>query len=141
MQDVFFKIWERRELLEITTSLKAYLYRSVHNACLNHIKHQKVKQAYSDFYRENHEEQDDHNPSDQQELEQQVMDAMDALPEKCREVFELSRFEGLKYREIAERLSISEKTVENQMGKAFKILREKLSVYLKGTLIWIFFHF
>ncbi len=64
------------------------------------------------------------------------MEVVSALPEKCREVFEMNRFDGLKYSEIAERLHISVKTVENQMSKALKILREKLSKYL-SILLWL----
>ena len=139
VQETFYKIWEKREQLEITISFKAYVFRAVHNACLNYLKHQKVRKAYADHVEANHEEAANHDPAEQNELEQHVVEALDALPEKCREVFELSRFEGLKYKEIAERLEISEKTVENQMGKAFKILREKLAVYLKAAMLWIFF--
>ena len=69
------------------------------------------------------------------ELEEKIMEAVDTLPEKCREVFELNRFEGLTYSEVAEQLNISVKTVENQMSKALKILREKLLKYLT-LLLW-----
>lgn len=141
VQDSFCKIWERREQLEITDSLKAYLFRTVHNACLNHLKHRKVRLAYAEHAGANQATYTNHDSAEQSELESQVLDAMNALPEKCREVFELSRFDGLKYREIAAKLNISEKTVENQMGKAFKILRDKLGAYLKGALLWMFFSF
>ncbi len=70
------------------------------------------------------------------ELEDKIMEVVRSLPEKCREVFEMNRFDGLKYSEIADRLNISVKTVENQMSKALKILREKLSKYMT-ILLWL----
>ena len=73
------------------------------------------------------------------ELEEKINEALASLPEKCREIFELSRFEGLKYSEIATQLDISVKTVENQMSKALKILREKLLKYLT-LLLWLVMH-
>jgi RNA polymerase sigma-70 factor (ECF subfamily) len=70
------------------------------------------------------------------ELEEKILEVLRTLPEKCREVFEMSRFDGLKYSEIAKKLNISVKTVENQMSKALKILREKLAKYMT-ILLWL----
>jgi len=132
VQQVFCQFWEKREHLDIQISLKSYLYKMVHNACLNKIKHQKVKNVY-----EQHQLSQIQGQSlpashlvTQNELEEKIKNAIDTLPEQCRIIFCLSRFEELKYAEIAEQLDISVKTVENQMGKALKILREKLSDYL-----------
>lgn len=139
VQAVFFKLWERRAELQIETSFKAYIYRAVHNACLNQLKHKKVKQQHAVHVKATMVEGIDVDPIEQKELEQEIGKAIDQLPEKCREVFELNRFEGLKYKEVAQLLNISEKTVENQMGKALKLLRGSLSRYLKLLMPWMIF--
>jgi RNA polymerase sigma-70 factor, ECF subfamily len=132
VQNVFFKIWEKKERLSIQTSVTAYLYRSVYHECLNHLKHQKVKAAYRSHVVYHTKDQTDHAEKKVMlsELQQQVNKALDELPEQCRTIFQMSRFEELKYQEIAERLGLSVKTVENQMGKALKLLRVKLVHYL-----------
>jgi RNA polymerase sigma-70 factor (ECF subfamily) len=131
VQQVFIHLWERRHLMEINTSIQSYLFRSVRNACLNRIKHAKVRSVYAEeisAIAQNSEPAD--QISTQKELQKQIHSAIDSLPEQCRLVFKLSRFEELKYSEIAEQLGISVKTVENHMGKALRIMREKLSDYL-----------
>lgn len=136
VQNVFFKLWERREQMAELQSVNAYLYRAVYNESLNYLKHQKVKMAYQSHTM--HSNQQASNPADSaslKELEAKIQTAMNDLPEQCRTVFQLSRFEELKYREIADRLGISVKTVENQMGKALKVLRTKLAEYL--PVIWL----
>ena len=111
----------------------------VRNSCLNTLRHEKVK-------REHASEQlkttvDAHDPVSQSlasdELEQRIQTAMQSLPEQCRLVFQLSRFEELKYQEIAGQLNISVKTVENHMGKALKIMREQLKDYLPLFLLLV----
>jgi len=140
VQDVFYKIWERHELLAIHTSLKAFLYKSVYHQCLNQMKQQKRKTENEEELRYlNRERQsDDHAATRVQvsELQLQLQLAMNALPEQCRTIFYMSRFDELKYREIAERMDLSIKTVEAQMTKALKILREKLVDFLP-LLLWI----
>lgn len=132
VQNMFLKFWEKRELLQIKSSIKAYLYKCTHNDCLNYIKHQKIKTKYIEFamYTSN----DQHEPASAKaeltELEQKLSDALNELPEHCRTIFQMSRFEELKYKEIANELGISIKTVENQMGKALKILRIKLADFI-----------
>jgi RNA polymerase sigma-70 factor, ECF subfamily len=136
VQNVFYKLWERREQMAELQSVNAYLYRSVYNESLNYLKHQKVKMAYQSHTV--HSSPQASNPADSaslKELETKIQTAMNDLPEQCRTVFQLSRFEELKYREIADRLGISVKTVENQMGKALKVLRTKLAEYL--PVIWL----
>lgn len=132
VQATFIGIWEKRQAIDITTSVKAYLYRAVRNACLNEIKHQKVKQLYADHELkagENYAEATDQSTL-RDELEEKIKAALLVLPEQCRIIFQLSRFEELKYQEIADQLNLSIKTVENQMGKALKIMREQLRDYL-----------
>ncbi|WP_028663731.1 RNA polymerase sigma-70 factor [Runella zeae] len=143
VQTVFVNIWEKREELEITQSLKSYLFRAVHNHCLNRIKHQKVRnehQEYATYYQETTYE----SVSDtvyKNELETQLSLAIEKLPEQCRIIFKLSRFNELRYQEIADQLGLSVKTVENQIGKALKILRTELADYLPILVGWILSEF
>lgn len=141
VQQVFFKLWERADTITIGGSVAAYLYRAVHNESLNYIKHQKVKAAHQlhvAYSMKNHTEP---APKTLQakELEQKIQSVLNELPEQCRTVFQMSRYEEMKYREIAETLRISIKTVENQVSKALKILRDRLTEYL--PLLFIFLNF
>ncbi|HSI76847.1 MAG TPA: RNA polymerase sigma-70 factor [Lunatimonas sp.] len=135
VQTVFLKLWEKRSGLRITTSLKAYLYKAVYHYSLNHIKHQKVRQRHWEqtHYTMNQQLSADNSQimeGQEQELVKRIQQTLGALPEKCRMVFHLSRFEELKYNEIAERLGISVKTVEAHMSKALKTLRLELAEFL-----------
>ena len=136
VQQVFFKLWERRESLNIETSYSAYLYRSVYHDCLNYLKHLKVRAAHqSHAMRQSADSHDTDHQVAHKELQTRLDKALKELPEGCRTVFQLSRFESLKYHEIAERLRISPKTVEAQMGKALKMLRVALADYLPTLVI------
>lgn len=131
VQNVFFKLWEKKERMHELQSVTAYLYRAVHNECMNFIKHEKVKTAY-ESHAVHHGDitskaQDN---AEAKELQRRLASAMNDLPEQCRTIFQMSRFEELKYREIADKMGLSVKTVENQMGKALKILRIKLADYI-----------
>lgn len=133
IQDLFLKIWEQRGVLQIHTSLKAYLYRAIHNDCMNYIRHLKVKKNYETAVNTSSNEINYQQPIDRlavKELQQKLRSGLNKLPEACRTVFQLSRFEHLSYKEIASQLEISIKTVENQMSKAFRILRVELKDYL-----------
>lgn len=141
VQGVFLRLWENRSNLVIHTSLKAFLYRSVYNESLNYHKHQKVRDAFQThhLYVQRDEMEDDSSQEVQlKELEDHLQTALNKLPEGCRTVFHMSRFEELKYREIAEKLNISIKTVENQMSKALKILRVELVDFL--ALLYLIFN-
>jgi len=128
VQKVFISLWEKREEIDLTSSLKPYLFTSVHNRSLNVIRDRKkfseeeIPDVVGDW--------DVSAQIEAMELEQKIRETIDSLPEKCRQIFELNRFDGLKYSEIASQLHISIKTVENQMSKALKILREKLAKYM-----------
>jgi RNA polymerase sigma-70 factor (ECF subfamily) len=129
---VFFKVWEKRELLEIETSPKAYLYKAVYHDCLNYLKHKKVKSAHA-MHVVRHSSNKVENTSGKvlmRELKEKIQAAMNELPEQCRTIFQMSRFEGMKYQEIADEMGLSVKTVENQMGKALKLMRIKLVEFL-----------
>lgn len=141
VQNVFLKLWERSEGLNIQSSVAAYLYRAVYNESCNQLKHQKVKQSYAQHAQQSMSEAAKETASKKialAELEQKIKTALNELPEQCRTVFQLSRFEELKYQEIADKLDISVKTVEAQMGKALKLMRIKLADYL--PLITLFFN-
>jgi RNA polymerase sigma-70 factor, ECF subfamily len=139
VQSAFITVWEKRGSLEIQTSLKSYLYRMVRNGCLNVIKHEKVKQQH--VAHELAVSEVSYESVSQKvyatELESKITEALKALPEQCRLVFQLSRFEELKYQEIADQLQISVKTVENHMGKALRIMRVQLKEYLPLFLIFM----
>ncbi|WP_247237925.1 RNA polymerase sigma-70 factor [Telluribacter sp. SYSU D00476] len=138
VQTVFMSIWEKRSELEITLSLKAYLYRAVHNHCLNKIKHYQVREAHRE-YSLSYQAQGYEAVTETiygSELEERIEQAVNRLPEQCQLVFRMSRFEELKYQEIADRLGLSIKTIENQIGKALRILRSELADYLP-SLLWL----
>ncbi|SDL01186.1 RNA polymerase sigma-70 factor, ECF subfamily [Catalinimonas alkaloidigena] len=136
VQELFSTLWIKAEALEIRTSLKSYLFGAVRNACLNHLKHEKVKQAYTLHVQHGPTHAPELDFLELEELKEKIEQAMDQLPEKCRAIFEMSRYEGKKYQEIADALQLSVKTVENQMGKALRILREALKDYLP-LLVWL----
>lgn len=131
VQDVFYNVWKNREDIRITHSWKSYLYRSVYNNSMMHLR--KTRREFS-LDEGLFPEREGDAPDPFQELEfnevsELVSETVSRLPERTREIFLLNRQEGLKYREIAERLSISVKTVEANMGKALKELRSNLEKY------------
>jgi len=134
VQQVFISVWEKRQEIDLSTSLKTYLFTAVHNRSLNVIRDRK-KFSSADVP-DVAGEWDVSSVIESMELEERIMEVVRSLPEKCREVFEMNRFDGLKYSEIAVRLNISVKTVENQMSKALKVLREKLSKFMT-ILLWL----
>ena len=138
VQTAFVVVWEKRESIEIHTSFKSYLYRTVHNNCLNRIKHLKVRTNYGIDYQHIATQGYDNATHELigKELEQQINRAIEMLPPQCRQVFKLSRFENLTYAEIADQLDVSVKTIENHMIKALRIMREELKDYLP-TLLWL----
>lgn len=132
VQAAFIGFWEKRKTISIDTSLKAYLYRAVRNACLNEIKHEQVKQRHiaGELLKPEAKSEPADHLAIHVELEDKIRAAIQTLPEQCRLIFTMSRFEELKYQEIADQLNLSVKTVENQMGKALKIMRVQLKEYL-----------
>lgn len=147
LQNVFLTLWEKRNTLRADTNLTAYLMTLVKSRCLNYLKHKNIVDAYSKKTQTLHQQESifnyyaiskfDPEQIDIESLELLVEKAIGELPEQCRKVFELSRYEGLKYKEIAERLNISVKTVETHMSNALKILRINLK---DSFLIWLFYH-
>lgn len=132
-QEVLLELWRRRESLEVEQTFRAYLIRSTRNRALNHIRHERVvaRQAAVAAL----ESRSSPSAEDEVlgvELERAVHDAIEGLPENCREVFLLSREQGLKYAEIATVLDVSIKTVEKRMGQALSELRQRLAPWLQG---------
>lgn len=132
VQGFFVKLWERKANLVVETSVKNYFLRSVKNGCINFIKHSKTKDEYAANMLHNVETHTIENAFFEVGLKEKIEESLGSLPPKRREIFRLSREEGLKYREIAERLNVSVKTVETQMGLAIRSLRVKLRDYLNG---------
>ena len=138
VQEVLFKVWTNRDKLEITTSIQSYLFRAVRNGCLNVIKHVNIREEYK-IHNERTIEMEERSQEDDviiSELEQKIREAIDMLPTERRKVFIMSRYDGLKYKEIAEKLKISVKTVENQMGSALKFLRVELKDYMPWLILF-----
>jgi RNA polymerase sigma-70 factor (family 1) len=131
VQELFFQVWQKREALMVEVSLKSYLYRAVHNSCLNHIKHNKIKIAYQQYAKD----QNSNITFGQQEAMEAeeflgvVRKAIAKLPPGRKKIFMMIRYEQRRYKEVAELLGISVKTIENQMGKAMQFLRTELKSY------------
>jgi RNA polymerase sigma-70 factor, ECF subfamily len=134
VQDVFFHIWDKRNQFELTTSFKSYLYKAVHNNSLKHLRHQKIVLAYenSSAFSDSEKVTGQHY-LEESEVYQILHGVINELPDRTREIFQLNRFKGLKYQQIADVLEISVKTVEAHMSSVLKILRKRLKDY--GTFI------
>ncbi len=129
VQELFYRLWLDRKKLTRVSSLNGYLYRSVHNRVLRHLEHQKVVSRYAGEVLAGGERASDQVTDTiyYNELRARVEKVLERLPQRCSMIFRMSRYEGLKYSEIAERLSISQKTVEADMGKALKEFRKALA--------------
>jgi RNA polymerase sigma-70 factor (ECF subfamily) len=129
VQDLFFRIWQDRDKLNIKSSLNGYLFTSVYNKCLHRLEHLRVMDRHAAEYGRNNQQASEHvsDAIDLIELEEKVAAVLGRLPERCGKIFCMNRFEGLKYSEIAERLAISVKTVEADMGKALKEFKKVLT--------------
>lgn len=132
VQDVFFKLWSRREQLAEIDALRTYLYRAARNTALNHLRRQKLEHAHKErelIKGEPMATEATDDGADAGELEVAVRAAISRLPDRCREIFLMSRDGGLTYGQIARELGISIKTVETQMGRALKSLRSSLAEF------------
>ncbi|MFY8020945.1 MAG: RNA polymerase sigma-70 factor [Bacteroidia bacterium] len=142
VQQLFIRIWEKRDSLLISTSFKSYLFTSVRNACLKKME-KAVREKASDPLESTEMERvgKAQDPAQFKDLQLAIQSAIESLPERCRLIFKLSRYGGLTYTEIAKELELSVKTVENQMSKALQSLRQDLkhhfSWLIPGLLIVI----
>lgn len=137
VQDVFVKLYEQKDRLQFHSSLKAFLYQSVRNKCIDLIRSTKTREKHhveikagTDVEGLNSEEL-----MLQSELEEKIYHSIKQLPDQCQLIFSMNRFEGKKNQEIADELNISKRTVETQISKALKILREDIYPYLKTIII------
>lgn len=139
VQNTFVTIWHKREEIQVKSTLQAYLYRAVNNACLNRLRHLKVRKEHESHVTSSQSLAYEHTAQAviSKELTLHIQQAVSELPETCREVFQMSRFDGLTYPEIAEVKGVSVKAIEKQMGKALRLLREKLSDYLPLILVYL----
>jgi len=143
VQDVFVKVWEKKAEIE-SINLEAYLFRLVRNRCIDYIKHLKVvnnrmheiqiSSKYEELYRIDFIGNEPYVLIEQ-ELKLKIEKTIQILPERCREVFVMSRMNGLKNKEIAERLNINIKNVERHLNRAMRSFRENLSEELPMALV------
>jgi RNA polymerase sigma-70 factor (family 1) len=127
VNDVFVKLWESAGTIQIESSLKAYVYRAVINRSLNELNKTKRDQQNQKEFSRRPEDWVEIKAMEDNELKISLYKAVDQLPEQCRKVFVMSRFEGLKQQEIADRLDISIKTVKNHITHALKQLNKVLA--------------
>ena len=138
VQAVFLDIWQNNLHEGIHTSLRAFLFKSVYFKCLNEIKHNKVRDKF-ELHHLNHSTLQTRDEYEKTELRNSIEEAINALPAECKKVFELCKIQGLKYHEAAAQLQISPKTVENQMSKALKSLRQALLRFILPITTLIFY--
>ncbi|GAA0894312.1 RNA polymerase sigma-70 factor [Fulvivirga kasyanovii] len=139
VQDVFYKLWKNREQVDFRQKMKHYLFKATSHTALNHIRsNKKIVKLEDEAAMSEIAAPAETDAAASTELEIKVREAIDRLPPKCKTIYLLSRHEGMKYKEIAEALELSQKTVENQMGIALQKLRDELKPYLTlKSLIWI----
>jgi RNA polymerase sigma-70 factor (ECF subfamily) len=142
VQEVFLSIWKKKDQLKFDDQIRPYLFKSVQNLCYNFLEHKKVVNSYYSVIELVYKNQsNDFNTYESvlySEFQQRVEQGINSLPEQCRLIFNLSRQEGLKYAEIAERLGISVKTVETQMSRALSKLKVELKDYLVVLIVSLF---
>jgi RNA polymerase sigma-70 factor (ECF subfamily) len=132
VQDVFVKIWEKKDQIILKSSAISYLVTSVKNHSLNYLKHSNIVKIHkkSEISKATYDSSDTETEMQDMELESAILNAIAELPSQRRKIFTLSRVDGLKYHEIAEKMGLSIKTIEAQMGKALKQLKLKLKDYI-----------
>ena len=139
VQEVFLNIWAKKDRLKLDDEIKPYLLKSVQNLCFNFIEHQKVIDNYYSVievvYKNQKEDFDTYQSLLFTEFQAKVDEAIGSLPEECRKIFKMSREDGLKYAEIADKLGLSVKTVETQISRALSKLKIELKDYLSILII------
>ena len=149
VQNIFMKLWEKHALVDPDSNLRAYLYIAARNACLSHLRHLRLETAYFEKSRKNYEDLELNYEAleelkmeqiDFSNLEKLIHDTINSLPERCREVFLMSRYDQLKNKEIAEKLNISVKAVEANITRAMNKLRENTKEYLQELVLFLLFN-
>ena len=144
VQDAFLNLWEKRDTIDMDRPVKSYLTMVIHNKCSNYLRDNRKFDQYI-LNIENLVDIPEYEGTDslvEDELKAKIDAAIGELPEKCREIFVMNRYESLKYQEIANKLQISVKTVETQMSKALQHMRVRLAEYITVflTLVFTFFN-
>ena len=134
VNDVFLKIWEDGNQISIESSLKSYIYKAIINRCINALNKQKKEIQNQRQLEARPQETFELRQIEETELRIRLYKAIDELPEQCKKVFRMSRFEGLKQQEIADKLGISIKTVKNHITHALKELNKAVRTYM---VVWI----
>lgn len=143
VHEIFVKLWEQREHIEISESLPGYLYKSVQNNALNYLKKEQTWKKYIEAYTDKLQRAQEYFTVSQEtglsimlakELETKILEAVESLPDQCKDIFKLSRFAGLKNNEIAEQKQVTLNTVQKQISIALVKLRKYLAPYLPGVL-------
>lgn len=129
VQEFFADLWENGEMIDIQGTIKSYYYKAVRNKSLNYLKHQQVKNKYDPIWMQQKQTPviEFHDEKQEQRIKEAIEEAIKSLPERGKMTYKLHRFDGLTYEEIAEVMDISVKTVESQMSRSLKILRERLA--------------
>jgi RNA polymerase sigma-70 factor (ECF subfamily) len=137
VQDFFVSLWMEVPGLQIHSSLRSYLFAGIKNRCLDHQKHQKVTEKYRAYmlFASGNDSNSADNYFAESELRQAIQKCLEKLPPRCREIFELSRLNGLSNHDISEQLGLSKRTVELQISNSLKVLRKELIEYLPLWLI------
>ena len=139
VQEVFVRFYENREKLVVHSSLKALLYQSVKNRCLDYLRSQQTHNTHHEeiLTINKGSEVDASDFMEQVELEEKIYQSISSLPEQCQVIFRMSRFEGKRNQEIADALNLSKRTVETQISNALKRLRKDIFPYLKALIIMV----
>ncbi len=135
VQDFFVKLFEKRNSINIDTSLKSYLYKSVYNACLNYISQNEMRNRHLKNLASIAEDGFSDDQIITVELQNRIYECIESMPEQCKKIFKMNRFEGLRNEQIAQQLNLSKRTVETQISKALRILRKKLNDYVSAILL------
>jgi len=132
VQEVFLKIWENRHFLDIGSSLKSYLLKSVQNRCIDYIRHNNIRQRYNSSVLDNHFDsvRDTEEYILHSELDEKFKEALRKIPSEIAEPFTMSRLQGMNYEGIAQKLGVSIRTVEVRIAKALSLLKKELRDYL-----------
>ena len=137
VQEFFYNFWKNRESFSPKLSLNAYLYHSIRNNALHYLEHLAIRQQYAQSITSDAKDEmpaDQLNDVEMKDLEKVIQATLQQMPQRCSAVFRMNRFEGKKYREIAEILSVSVKTVEADMGKALQIFRKSLREFTRDDI-------
>ena len=127
VQDLFVMLYEKRDEINIHTSFKSHLYQSVRNRCLNIIKRDKMKQEHHQhIFETNTDYSEQFDNLEYTELENCISNAVENLPAQCKKIFKMNRYEGIGNQKIADELNLSKRTVETQISKALKIIKNDL---------------